>query len=343
MKLIAIVGLTGSGKSEAAKILESEDYQKIRFGDITEEELKKAGMEINETNEKYMRERLRKEHGMAAYAIKSLPKIKSALEQGKEVVIDGLYSWDEYLILKNTFGEELKILAIQASPKTRYERLANRPVRPLTHEEARKRDHAEIENIQKGGPIAIADITIINEGTTDDLKAKIFRYTGIIKRPSWDEYYLSIAKKVASRGTCLRRIFGSVIVNDGQIVSTGYTGAPRGTKNCVDVGECPREKAKIPRGTRYELCRSVHSEQNAIIQAGREKTMGATLYLYGEHVQDRALISGIKPCKFCTREIINAGIKTVVAKSKEGIIKYNVDDWIKEDKFSITEEDLKNY
>lgn len=127
-------------------------------------------------------------------------------------------------------------------------------------------------------------------------------------------YYLDIAERVAERGTCLRRNFGAIIVNNDEIVSTGYVGAPRGRKNCCDLKYCTREKLKVPRGERYELCRSVHAEQNAIISARRKDMIGATLYLVGINYDDGEYVSGARPCALCKRMIINAGIKQVIVR-----------------------------
>lgn len=127
-------------------------------------------------------------------------------------------------------------------------------------------------------------------------------------------YYLDIAEQVAERGTCLRRNFGAIIVNNDEIVSTGYVGAPRGRKNCCDLKYCTREKLKVPRGERYELCRSVHAEQNAIISARRKDMIGATLYLVGINYDGGSYVEGARPCALCKRMIINAGIKQVVVR-----------------------------
>jgi len=169
MKVVSIVGMAGSGKTEVAKLFEENDFAKIRFGDVTDEEIKKRGLELNEENERRIRELLRQELGMEAYAKLNLPSIDSALKSSN-VVIDGLYSWEEYTFLKSYYGEEFCVVAVWASPRTRYARLSGRMNRHLTLEEATSRDKAEIENVNKGGPIAIADFTIINESSLDDLK-----------------------------------------------------------------------------------------------------------------------------------------------------------------------------
>ncbi len=127
-------------------------------------------------------------------------------------------------------------------------------------------------------------------------------------------YYLDIAQTVAERGTCVRRLFGAVIVKNDSIISTGYVGAPRGRTNCCDTGECLREKLKIPAGERYELCRSVHAEANAIISASREEMIGATLYLACVNARTGEISGGTNSCSMCKRLIINAGIKTVVVR-----------------------------
>lgn len=127
-------------------------------------------------------------------------------------------------------------------------------------------------------------------------------------------YYLDIAETVAARGTCLRRNFGAIIVKNDQIVATGYTGAPRGRKNCSDLGYCFREKMNIPRGQRYELCRSVHAEANAIIHASRNDMIDATLYLVGIECSDGSYVKNASSCAMCKRTIINAGISNVVIR-----------------------------
>ena len=169
-RIIAIVGMAGAGKSEVASTLESLGLYRIRFGDVTEEELKRRGLSLNEANERTVREDLRRAHGMAAYAILNLPRIDAALESGG-VVVDGLYSWEEYLVLRERYGSQLVVLAIASSPATRARRLAGRPRRPLTAEEVASRDRAEIEKINKGGPIVVADITIVNERSIRELAA----------------------------------------------------------------------------------------------------------------------------------------------------------------------------
>ncbi len=153
-------------------------------------------------------------------------------------------------------------------------------------------------------------------------------------RPSKINYYLDIAQKVAGRSTCLRRIYGAVIVKNDAIVSTGYNGAPRGRLNCCDLGSCKRNKLKIPSGQRYELCRSVHAEENAIISASREDMIGATLYLCGIEATTNKFVSGPSAdcCSLCKRSIINSGIEKVIIRLDDTNYKeILVNDWIDND------------
>ena len=145
-------------------------------------------------------------------------------------------------------------------------------------------------------------------------------------------YYLDIAETVLERGTCLRRNFGAIIVKNDEIISTGYTGAPRGRKNCLDMGVCMREKMNIPRGERYEMCRSVHAEANAIISASRDKMLESSLYLTGKEAKTGEYIKNAVCCSMCKRLVINAGIKYVfVRDDKDHYRKITVSDWINDD------------
>jgi len=170
-KIIAIVGMCGSGKSIASDILTEKGFEKVYFGGVTLEKLKENNLEVTPENEKMMREKLRSELGMGAFAKILLPRIKE-LGKDKCVVLDGLYSWDEYLILKEEI-ENLKVIAIVTDKEIRYERLSKREVRPLTKEEADARDLAEINNIKKAPPIAYADYYVLNNGTLEEYKERL--------------------------------------------------------------------------------------------------------------------------------------------------------------------------
>jgi dephospho-CoA kinase len=179
-KIICVVGMPGAGKSLVSDELEKLGFAYLRFGQITLDKIKELDLEITEANEKKIREGFRKEHGMAAFAVLNIPKIDKLLEKSS-VAVDGLYSWSEYKALKEKYGDGMYVLAVYAPPKLRYERVENRSIegdekkrfRNLTAQEARARDYAEIENIEKGGPIAMADFTLLNTGTIEELKANI--------------------------------------------------------------------------------------------------------------------------------------------------------------------------
>lgn len=145
-----------------------------------------------------------------------------------------------------------------------------------------------------------------------------------------ENYYLDIAETVLERSTCLRRCYGAIIVRNDEIISTGYNGAPRGRKNCVDLGYCTRDALNIPSGERYELCRSVHAEANAIISAARDEMLGGTLYLVGRDAKTGELLADATSCSMCRRQIINAGIRRVIIRNtKTEYSVVSVDDWIK--------------
>ncbi len=150
-------------------------------------------------------------------------------------------------------------------------------------------------------------------------------------------YYLDIAETVIERSTCLRRNYGAIIVKNDQIISTGYNGAPRGRKNCSDLCFCMREKMNVPRGERYELCRSIHAEQNCIIAASRNDTLGSSMYLVGKNADDGSYIANANSCAMCKKMIINAGIETIyIRDTKTEYRKISVSDWIENDD-SLTE------
>ncbi len=181
VQIVAIVGMPGAGKSLASDFFRTKGLPVLRFGDETERGLKELGRDINEANERWYREKLRHDLGMAAMAIKIEPRITQALQKSSNIVIlDGLYSWEEYVYLKQKFPG-LFLLCIFAPPSVRYQRLADRPVRRLTQEEAEGRDIAEIENLNKGGPIARADYLIKNESTREALVEELEKfYTSLL-------------------------------------------------------------------------------------------------------------------------------------------------------------------
>ena len=153
-----------------------------------------------------------------------------------------------------------------------------------------------------------------------------------MERTSKENYYLDIAETVIKRSTCLRRQYGAIIVKNDEIIATGYNGAPRGRRNCSDLGYCTREAMRVPRGERYELCRSVHAEANAIISAARRDMVGGTLYLAGKDAVTGEILSDATSCAMCRRLIINAGLeKVVIRTSSTDYTVVDVRQWIEED------------
>lgn len=171
--ILAIVGLPGAGKTEIVEyLMKQTGWPKFYFGDITFDEMKKIGLEINEVNERKTREEIRTRLGMGAYAILSIPKVKELYEKSS-VFVESLYSWEEYLEMKKEFGDTFKVLAVFASPEIRIQRMCNRPLRPLKREDVISRDYAQIENLHQAGPIARADFAIINESSKEELHQKL--------------------------------------------------------------------------------------------------------------------------------------------------------------------------
>lgn len=175
--VIAFLGMPGAGKSEAINFIQDKyHYPKVYFGQVVFDELAKRKLDINENNERKIREDLRKKYGKEACAKLSLPKIITLLKTNKIVLIESLYSWQEYKALKEKFGDDLVCICIFANPRLRYERLKNRPRRPIkTYEEFLSRNYSQIENLEQGGPIAMADFIIVNESTHDNLKTKLLK------------------------------------------------------------------------------------------------------------------------------------------------------------------------
>lgn len=171
-QVIALVGMPGAGKSYCVEQLTGRGWPSVYFGGITLEEVKARGLAVTAENEKLVREDIRANEGKDAYAKRIISKIEALFAEGQtKVVADGLYSWTEYKAFKDHFGDRVTIIAIAANRQLRHQRLADRPVRPLTEQEVTAREYAEIENLEKGGPIANADYTILNNSSRADLQA----------------------------------------------------------------------------------------------------------------------------------------------------------------------------
>ena len=168
-RALALVGMPGAGKTLCAQHLAERGFFTMRFGAVVVDEVRRRGLEVNPTNERIVREELRNQHGMAAMAVVSLPKLQEALLRHHHIIIDGLYSFSEYRLLNLRLGAPLLLVAIVAPRQLRYQRVENREIRPLTAAESRERDFREIEYLEKGGPIAVADYTLLNESKPDEL------------------------------------------------------------------------------------------------------------------------------------------------------------------------------
>lgn len=174
-KVIAVVGMSGSGKTEVVEyLMKKYRWPKVYFGQVTFDKLKEEGKEINWKNERYMREKIRQKHGMGAYAEFSVPRVEKELKRARVCLVESLYSWEEYKIMQRHFQNSFRVLAVYASPAVRFARLQNRQIRPIkTFKEFQERDWNEIEATDKGGPIAVADHTIINGGSLEELHRKV--------------------------------------------------------------------------------------------------------------------------------------------------------------------------
>jgi dephospho-CoA kinase len=174
VSVVALVGMPGAGKSVCTEYIVGKGFPSVYFGGIALEEVRHRGMELNEANEKIVREDIRAQEGKDAFAKRILKQMDELFAAGSEkIVVDGIYSWTEYKIFKERFGESLAVIAVTAPRHIRHQRLTNRPIRPLTEQEITQREYAEIENLEKGGPIANADFTLVNDDESDNLLKKL--------------------------------------------------------------------------------------------------------------------------------------------------------------------------
>jgi len=306
-----IIGLTGencSGKGTIAQRLKEKGFYFLSLSDILREELAAEGKEITRENLIAKGNQLREKEGPAALAKKTLAK----LERDRNYVIDSIRNADEAQEIKN--AQNSFLIYVTAPAELRFERMKSRAREsdPKTLDAFKEIEELEMKNEDKNkqnllGAFELADRKLINNDTPENLYDKLDQLLASVSgefkddRPSWDEYFMGIAKEVATRGNCMKRKVAAIIVKDKRIISTGYNGTPRGTRNCNEGG-CPRCNSFAKSGSRLDECYCAHGEENAIVQAA----------YHGISVKDGTMYCTFVPCLYCTRMIINAGIKEVV-------------------------------
>ena len=321
-----IIGLTGrnaAGKGAAAKFLESKGFYYYSLSDVIREEIRKAGLELTRERLIETGRELRDTRGLDVLAREILNRI----EDDRNYVVDSFRHPAEV----ETFREQpgFRLIVVEAAPEIRFKRIKQRGREddPVTFEEFQSVEEQEIANQEdKGQQLKaceqLADFRVTNDGSLEELQEQVAvlprQVMGDLARPNWDQYFMSLAKVAAMRSNCVKRKVAAVIIRDKRIVSTGYNGTPRGTKNCFEGG-CPRCNNLADSGTQLDECLCSHGEENAITQAA----------YHGVSVKNGTLYSTFAPCLMCTKMIINAGIREVV---------YNLDYPLNETSFKLLQE-----
>ncbi len=304
-----IIGLTGrnaSGKGEVANYLKARGFTFYSLSDVLREELNKKKKPVTRTNLIWLGNKLRDEKGPSVLA----DKILDRLQDDHHYVIDSFRNPEEVKAFRRT--KEFTLISVEASQKKRFERLIsrNRESDARTFAEFVKHENKELRSSEPTkqnliATAALSDHVVVNNGSIDMLHARLNKLcAGILMnapRPGWDEYFMKIARVVASRSNCMKRKVAALIVKDGRIISTGYNGTPRGTKNCSEGG-CPRCNAFKPSGQGLTECYCSHAEENAIVQSS----------YHGISIKGATLYTTFSPCLICTKMIINSGIAEVV-------------------------------
>ncbi len=305
-----IIGLTGknaSGKGEVAAYLKSRGFTYYSLSDVLREELKRRRKPITRNNLIFLGNKLRDENGPSVLADKILKRI----EDDHHYVVDSFRNPEEVKAFRRS-ARDFRLVSVEATPQKRFDRmhLRNREADARTYKEfvlQEKREFTSAEPTKQNlhATALLADETIPNNGSVDQLHAKLSRLFSKMlmnaARPGWDEYFMRIARVVASRSNCMKRKVAALIVKDGRIISTGYNGTPRGTVNCSQGG-CPRCNAFRPSGEGLTECYCSHAEENSIVQAA----------YHGISIKDSTLYTTFSPCLICTKMIINSGIGEVV-------------------------------
>lgn len=306
---LGFTGPNASGKGEAIKyLIEKHKFISYSLSDILRSELKSRGVEINRDNLISIGNELRKKHGPGVLAKLTVEKIKNM----PQAVIDSIRNPFEIEELRKNL-KDFKLIGISAGTKVRYERAKKRGregEKEISFEEFVAKEEKENSGSQTEQQLfkcfEMADIKIDNSGSVKELHKDIEKILKVLnykpyKRPTWDEYFMKMAYLVAERSTCIRHHIGAVIVKNNYVISTGYNGAASGVKDCIELG-CLRNQMGIASGTRHEICRAIHAEQNAIIQAA----------LHGVTTENATLYCTHSPCILCAKMIVNAKIKKIV-------------------------------
>ena len=304
-----IIGLTGknaSGKGEVGNYLKERGFTFYSLSDVLREELKKLEKPQTRDNLTWLGNQLRNEFGPSVLA----DKILDWIEDDRHYVIDSFRNPEEVIAFKRT--KDFALLSVEASPQKRFERIRDRKRvgDPKTYEEflaIEKREATNVDPTKQNldACAKMADHHVSNNGSMEALHKTLNKLCASIlmnqPRPGWDEYFMKIARVVASRSNCMKRKVAAVIVKDGRIISTGYNGTPRGVKNC-NQGGCPRCNSFNPSGASLSECFCSHAEENAIVQAS----------YHGIGIKDATIFTTFSPCLLCTKMIINSGLKEVV-------------------------------
>lgn len=304
-----IIGLTGrnaSGKGAAADFLQTKGFTYYSLSDVIREEVSQQGLEVTRENLIAAGRQLRAKHGTGFLA----QQILQRLDPDQNYVVDSFRHPDEVMVFRDR--TDFALLTIRAAAEIRFERIKQRGREsdPETMEDFQALEEKETLSEAKEGQNltateALADCSVENNTDLSNLHERLSEITqrmlSAISRPSWDEYFMKIAQVASLRSNCVKRKVAAVIVRDKRVISTGYNGTPRGTKNCYEGG-CPRCNNLADSGTKLDECLCSHGEENAITQAA----------YHGVSVKDATLYTTFAPCLMCTKMIINAGIREVV-------------------------------
>jgi dCMP deaminase len=303
--LIGLTGRNASGKGEVAKYLEKKSFYYCSLSDVIRDEIRNRGEALTRENMIETGNELRQHFGAGVLAHRILQKV----EDDKHYIVDSIRNPAEVEALRAT--KNFKLVRVTAPLEIRFERLRSRGREgdPVNFERFRELEQREMEGDENSQNLlkveAMADEELVNEGSLQSLYAQIDRLVPRLMtgadRPGWDEYFMNIAKVVAARSNCMKRKVAAIIVRDKRVISTGYNGTPRGTKNCNEGG-CPRCNNLAQSGTALDECLCSHGEENAIVQAS----------YHGVSLKDATIYTTFAPCLMCAKMIINSGIREVV-------------------------------